>query len=155
MSKNSSILLQLGLSLLVGTAAANAEPIGRWFYGYGQGVLEYGIKNDSAGGDYFSIWCDYKGAGAWFIVSRKDPLPLSSVFVVINDDQFEIPVREDHYFHTDSHVEYSIFRSLWEAIRTNNGVMHVRLSSGETTTFPLKGAAKALPKEPCETAFEK
>lgn len=34
------ILLQLGLSLLVDTAAANAEPTGRWFYGHGKGVLE-------------------------------------------------------------------------------------------------------------------
>lgn len=52
---------------------ATAEPIGRWFSGFGQGTVEYGIKNDSAGSDYFYIACTPEGAQIRVTVGEKTP----------------------------------------------------------------------------------
>ncbi|RYD42185.1 MAG: hypothetical protein EOP63_13630 [Sphingomonadales bacterium] len=61
-----------GLALIGAASTARAEPIGRWWSGFGQGTLEYAIKNDSAGSDYFCIACPI-GEGARMIVGGVDP----------------------------------------------------------------------------------
>lgn len=141
--------------LLASAHPAGAEPIGRWFSGYGQGTLEYGIKNDSAGSDYFYIACspDF-GTSIRITVGAQDAKPGSTTIVVIGGDEFELWTDKDGVFRTDSHVAYDTFRSLWDAMRRGT-VMRVRLSSGQSTVFTLRGAAIELPRAHCETDFER
>lgn len=142
------ILILLGVS-----TTAGAEPIGRWFSGYGQGTMEYGLKNDSAGSDYFYIACPEDGATISFTVGGKNPRPNSKVFVVIGSDEYELYTDKAGEFRTDSHVDYDTFRTLWSSLRAGNAA-RVRLSSGQSTAFTLAGAAKVLPREQCKTGFE-
>lgn len=144
----------LFVTLLAITALpASAEPTGRWFSGYGQGTMEYGIKNDSAGSDYFYIACPEDGATINFTVGGKNPEPHSVVIVVIGADEYELFTGKTGEFRTTSHVGYDNFRSLWTSMRKGQ-TMRVRLSTGESTAFTLRGAAAALPREHCKTSFE-
>lgn len=152
--KTASLALT-GLFTFTGTMA-QAEPVGQWFSGYGQGITEYAIENDSAKSDYFYIACaDAGDATIMFTVSTKEPEPGSSVFVTIGDKDYELPVAQDKLFHTDSRADSDTFGALWDDIRASGGSMQVRLSTGDTATFPLKGAATLMPEEHCTTAHEK
>ena len=145
--------LLLTLSLAIGfPSLAFAEPIGRWWSGYGQGTLEYGIKNDSAGNDTVYIACAYDHTTINFDVGGKDPRPRSLVVVVIGADEWELYVDNEGMIPTSSHVAADNFISLWKGMR-NGSSMRVRLSTGESTVFSLSGSSKALPKEPCKTDF--
>lgn len=141
--------------MLALTTSASAEPMGKWFSGWGQGVSEYGIKNDSAGSDYFYIACpDDDGAVIHITVGGKNPEPLSTVIVTIGSDEYELYINDSRKFDTSSHVASDNFTALWAALRSGE-VMRVRLSTGETTAFTLKGTSKALPQSPCVTSFER
>lgn len=146
----------LSCLLVLSGTAAHAEPVGEWFSGYGQGITEYAIENDSAQSDYFYIACSDEGdATIMFTVAKKEPGPNSSLSVAIGDQNYDLAVGEDKLFHTDTKKASDDFRSLWNAIRTSSGSMQVRLPTGEAASFTLKGAAKVLTEEPCTTAFEK
>ncbi len=115
--------------------------------------MEYGLKNDSAGSDYFYIACFEDGATISLTVGGKNPQPTSKVLVVIGADEYELYTDKAGEFRTDSHVAYDTFRTLWASLRTGS-VARVRLSSGQSTAFTLVGAAKVLPREQCKTGFE-
>lgn len=136
------------------TGVAAAEPIGRWWAGFGQGNFEYAVKNDSAGSDEFYIGCGEVPTTISFRISGVEPKRGQSVLITIGGDEFDLPLGENGYFETKSHVASDNFRALWSAIRAGQ-VMRVRLSTGQSTSFTLKGAAKALPKESCTTEFER
>ena len=142
--------------LVVATSAtvAWAEPIGRWWAGYGQGNLEYGIHNDSAGIDSVYIGCGEEQTYVSFTVGGVEPKHGSAILVTIGADEFELPIGKWGSFETGSHVASDNFHALWDAIRTGE-FMRVRLATGQSTVFTLKGAAKALPKEACKTDFER
>lgn len=131
---------------------ATAEPIGRWFSGFGQGTVEYGIKNDSAGSDYFYIACTPEGAQIRVTVGGKDASPGTDVIITIGAEEFELFTSADGWINTESHVADGIFRSLWEAIRSGS-VMRVRLPTGQSAPFTLRGTAEVMPKDPCLTGF--
>ena len=137
------------------SAGASAEPIGRWFSGYGQGTLEYGIKNDSAGSDYFYIACSPDlGTSISITVSGRNARRGDPILAVIGADEFELWPDESGDFQTGSRVAYDTFRTLWNAMRRGSA-MRVRLPTGESTVFTLAGAAKTLPREHCQTDFER
>lgn len=136
------------------SGVASAEPIGRWWAGFGQGNFEYAIKNDSAGSDQFYIGCGEVPTTISFRIGGVEPRRGQSVLITIGGDEFDLPLGDNGYFETKSHVASDNFRALWSAIRTGQ-VMRVRLSTGQSTAFTLKGAAKALPKEACATDFER
>lgn len=155
MHRKTASLALTGLLAFTGTTA-QAEPVGQWFSGYGQGITEYAIENDSAKSDYFYIACaDAGDATIMFTVSKKEPQPGSSVVVTIADKDYELPVGEDKLFHTDSRSDSDTFGALWDAIRASSGSMEVRLATGETASFTLQGAAKEMPGEHCTTAYGK
>lgn len=133
---------------------AVAEPIGRWWAGFGQGNFEYAIKNDSAGSDEFYIGCGEVPTTINFRISGVEPKRGQSVLITIGADEFDLTLGENGYFETRSHVASDNFRALWSAIRAGQ-VMRVRLSTGQSTAFTLKGAAKTLPKDACPTDFER
>jgi len=147
--------IMAAVTLLVPAGSTSAASFGEWGAGFGQGVLEYGIKNDSAGSDHLYIACsDDWGTSVSFTVGGKSPPAKSDVFVAAGRDQLELSTDEWGSFTTKSHVASDTFRYLWAIIRRES-VLHVRLASGESTTFSLKGAAKVLPREPCKTDYER
>ena len=132
-----------------------AEPIGQWYSGFGQGTVEYGIKHDSAGSDYFYIACspDF-GTSINITVGGTDAPPGKNVVVTIGADEFDLPIGRDGYFTTHSHIAYDIFRTLWSSLRRGT-VMRVRLANGQSTVFSLRGSGRILPKQHCRTDFER
>lgn len=147
------LLASATVATLIATPAA-AEPIGRWWAGFGQGNFEYGIHNDSAGGDTVYIACGEAPATIEFTVGGVQPRPGSSILVIIGADEFELPAGEQGRFETGSHVASDTFHALWDAMRRGQ-VMRVRLATGQSTAFTLKGAAKVLPAVSCLTDFER
>jgi len=125
---------------------APAEPIGKWWSGWGQGVTEIGIKNDSAGSDEIYIACSQDRPNHTtisFTIGGKNPRPGSSVFIVIGSDTLEFPIDEHGNGSTNTHVAADNFTFLWDAIRRGRWMV-VRLATGESTRFMLAGAAAAL-----------
>jgi hypothetical protein len=133
---------------------AQAEPTGRWWSGFGQGNLEYGIKNDSAGSDEFYIACMQDRTYISLRIGGVEPKQGQSAIVTIGPDEFEVQLGKDGYVETASHVGYDTFRAWWAAMRAGAN-MRVRLSTGQSTNFTLKGAAKILPRDACETDFQR
>lgn len=147
-------LLTAAVIILIATAGvAHAEPIGRWWTGFGQGNFEYAIKNDSAGSDEFFINCGEVPTTISMRIGGVEPKAGQTAFVTIGGDEFELSLGKDGYFETNSHVASDNFHAVWDAIRAGDD-MRVRLSTGQSTAFTLKGAAKALPKQACPTDFE-
>lgn len=146
------------LALVVGLVMASsttafAEPVGRWFSGFGQGTVEYGLKNDSAGSDYFYIACAPKGASISITVSGRSAPPNSDIFVAIDDDELTLYADERGDVQTQTHVDSDNFRALWSYIR-NGHAMHVRFLTGESTVFKLKGTLNIFDTDPCDTQFD-
>lgn len=146
-----SIMLLVSVVSLVPTWVL-AEPVGRWWAGFGQGTFEYGIKNDSAGSDAVYIACAPDTTYVNFSVGGSQPKPDTEVLVVIGRDEFILRADELGHVGTKSHVESDNFIELWRAMRAGRD-MRVRLSTGETTVFTLDGSSRALGEEPCETDF--
>ena len=145
--------LFLAFVLCLTISPASAEPIDRWWSGWGMGVFEYGYRSDSAGSDTIYISCsDDWGTNIRFTIGGKDPEPISEITVVIDGKELRLFTNSDGSVPTESHLAASNFWSLWEMIRSGQ-TMWVKLSTGESTTFPLKGSAKALPREHCKTDF--
>lgn len=144
----------LGLGLAAAPVAAYAEPIGRWFSGFGQGTVEYGIRNDSAGSDYLYIACAPDRTYISLTVGGAQPRSGDRITITIDADEFEIMAGEHGYFQTGSHVESDTFRAVWESMRAGSN-MRVRLSTGQSTNFTLSGSARTLGPQPCETDFER
>lgn len=140
------------LALLLLPSAALAEPIGRWWTGFGQGTIEYGIKNDSAGSDTIYIACEPDRTAIRFSVRGADPKPGSTIIVTIGGDEWELYADRDQFVPTSSHVAADNFISLWHAMRRGQ-VARVRLDTGRSTVFTLRGAARVLPRQPCQTDY--
>lgn len=145
-------LILFALCLATPTTLA-AEPIGRWWSGWGMGVSEYGYKADSGGNDSIYIACSPdSGTSVSFTITGESPDPESEVTVVIDGEEIRLFADKDGQIPTDSRAADGNFRYLWEMIRKGR-TMRVRLSTGESTRFPLIGSTKALGAEPCETDF--
>lgn len=153
MAGRSTIRISVVAALALLAAPLSAEPTGRWYGAFGQGAFEYGIKNDSAGSDYFYIYCPQEGAKILITVGGKNPAADSIARVVIGGDEFELPIDSSGEFTTGTHVGNDNFHALWDAMRSGS-VMRVRLSTGQSTAFTLKNTAKVLPKKARATAFE-
>lgn len=141
----------LAATMLI-AAPVSAEPIGRWWTGFGQGTTEYGIKNDSAGSDTIYIACAPDHTYVSFRVGGVEPKQGETTIITIGADEYELNGGEWGYFETKSHVESDTFIALWQSLRSG-AAARVRLQTGQSTAFTLKGASKVLGKEPCETDF--
>lgn len=140
-----STLATVGVIAAAIASTAVAEPIGRWWSGFGQGNSEYGIKNDSAGADEIYIACGEVPTTVSFTVTGHHPKPGDTAYVTIGRDEFVLPLGRQGEFETVSHVAADNFQALWTSIRSGSA-MRVRLSTGQSTGFTLKGAGAALPK---------
>jgi len=142
----------IALAALIIANPASAEPTGRWWAGFGQGAFEYGIKNDSAGSDSIYMFCAQDHTYISFSIGGIAPTPGQTVIVTIGSDKFELFVSNLGYFETRSRAGNATYGILWAAIRAGAN-MRVRLPTGQSTNFTLKGAAKVLPRAPCQTDF--
>jgi hypothetical protein len=147
------ILLCVAL-VLVPTSAPAAE-LGKWRFGFGQGISEYSIQNDSAGSDEFSIVCSDDWVTSINLqVGGRQPSNRSTVTIDVDADEFSFVADEGGSIRTASHVDSDNFRALWKDIRRGS-FMRVRLQSGRSTTFRLRGASTVLEREACKTDFER
>ena len=144
--------LLFGVALVACSSSVSAEPVGRWWSGYGMGTLEYGIKNDSAGSDSVYIACSGESTIVYFSVGGVDPKPKSIIIVTIGGEEWVLYTNSDGHVPTNNHVAADNFISLWHAMRSGT-VMRVRLATGQSTRFTLAGSGRELPKKPCETDF--
>lgn len=151
-TRKSLFINALITSIALASGEAGAEPTGKWWAGFGQGTFEYGIKNDSAGSDEFYIACGYDFTTISFKISGVVPKQGQRVVINIGGDEFDLWLGARGDFETKSHVDSDNFYALWDALRAGQ-IMRVRLSSGQSTAFTLKGAAKTLPKDACQTDF--
>lgn len=142
----------VGFTFLIFSKPAIAEPIGKWWSGWGQGTSEYGFKNDSAGSDKIYIACGEQETTIRFTVGGKSPPPKSTVFVTIGDEEYTIITNEWGDGTTNCRVCADNFIALWEAIREGQ-TMWVRYADGRATRFPLAGADKVLEPDACTTDF--
>lgn len=143
------------VSVLLATmmpALALAEPVGEWWTGYGQGTFEYGVQNDSAGSDAIYITCNDDRTVATMSVGGNSIPSETSVLVTIGAHEFELSSDDEGNVATASRSDSDNFEAFWHAMRAGQS-MRVRLATGQSTAFTLKGAAKALPKQPCLTDF--
>lgn len=148
-----SVLLGAAISCcLIGGVAA--EPIGRWWSGFGQGDLEYGIKNDSRGSDQIYVACTERQTYVSFSVGGRNPRAGEYIYFTVGADELEVMADEDGRFSTSSHVDYANFQKFWQLLRAGSHA-RVRFQQGGSTSFRLDGAAKTLPPKPCETDFER
>jgi|SRR5215217_489568 len=157
-----SRLVVLTAVLALCATTANAEPKGRWWSGWGQGVTEYGF-NDGMGSEIY-IACtdsptpnDKNATSIRVSVKGVDPAPGSEVVFIVGQDSFSFVYdRKDNLIATASHVDASNFYALWEAIiggSSLNLMITDRIGNKHMKTFPLKGSAKALGSEACKTDF--
>ncbi|WP_438725634.1 hypothetical protein ACR9YC_06800 [Parasphingorhabdus sp. DH2-15] len=117
------------------------------------GVSEYGYRSDSAGSDTIYISCsEDQGTNIRFTIGGRDPEPVSEITIVIDGEELRLFTNSDGNVPTASHVAASNFWSLWKMMRSGQ-TMRVKLSTGESTIFPLNGSAKVLPREHCKTDF--
>lgn len=146
------LALLCAAAVALAPAQVRSEPVGRWWSGWGQGTTEYGIKNDSAGSDAIYIACAHDTTYVSFTVAGKNPSPGSRVIVTIEPDEYEFLATRDGYLGTLNHVEADTFYALWSSLRRGTAA-RVRLASGESTIFSLKGSSKVLDKEACTPDF--
>lgn len=136
------------------TLPSSAEPIGRWWIGFGQGNTEYGVHNDSSEADTIYIACGQVPTTISFRVGGVEPAEGEVIVVTIDDEEFELLIGTDGQFKTASHVASDTFNLLWDYIRSGD-YMRVRLGTGESTVFTLAGTSSTLPKKGCSTDFER
>lgn len=146
-----ALVMAGGIALLL-PGIAHAEPIGRWRSGFGQGTLEYGIKNDSAGSDEIYIACSETSTMMYFSIGGAEPPASSQVILTIGNDEFQILTNEKGIGVTDCHVCADNFDALWPALRSGS-VVWVSYQDGKRTKFTLDGSSKALPPERCKADF--
>ncbi len=143
----------LGLALLAYAGPATAEPVGRWWSGWGMGVTEYGFKRDDRNNIY--IACDpYGQTSVSVTINGRSPRPRSIVQFKVNGQTLSWMASRDGTLPTGSHVDSSNYYALIEEARNGSGVMIIQFDALRTS-FPLKGSARALPANPCPSDFGK
>ncbi len=136
---------------VVGTAAVKT-PEAVWTSDYGQGVSEYGVQNDSAGSDSISLSCNDEKTEMSFSVGGETPKH-QRVTAYVGAQELEVMVGDDGNVLTDSHAEADNYTALYDAMRSGQPSIRVRVASGKTATFSLKGAKDVLPEFGCQPDF--
>lgn len=129
------------------SGVALAEPIGRWFSSSEQGSLVYGFTKSGAGLDAIYIVCGPGEARLRVTVGSAQPKPRDLVKFIVDRNEWDMFTNDDREV-VASGSDAGNFIGLWNAMRRGQAV-RVRLASGGTATFALRGAAKVLPRQPC------
>ncbi len=135
---------------------AYSQEFGDWTVGFGQGYVEYTVKNGP--GNTFTIVCDegasldHMGTGLMISIKDKSPPKNSTVKIVLDNKEVEISSDDNGDMKANCHVCSDNFVYLWEKIRKSK-FMIVQFSNGNSSSFSLNGAKKALDKKVCRTGW--
>lgn len=132
--------------VLIVTNTTNAEEV--WKSGWGQGVSEYSVSNGP--GNEFYIACSEDSTNIMPMIIGDSAPPKSNISIIIDADEYEFGTDEKGHIPTDCHFCSDNFEALWNAIRKGQHML-VKFEDGRSSKFSLKGAGKAMPKEPCKT----
>jgi hypothetical protein len=132
-----------------GATSVQAERSGDWVSGYGQGLIEY---STDIGDSSFRL---FDGSASGFLdkvsfhvsVQGTEPKPKSIVTIHIGNRTFEFPIDKDGDANTNCKICALEWDGLWNAIRAGQA-MTVRLQTGQSAQFSLKGSGKLLGPEP-------
>ena len=127
-----------------------------WVVGTGQGYVEYSVENGP--GNKFTIVCDiaasldHRGTGLMISIKDKSPPKNSTVKIILDNKEIELITDDNSDMKADCHVCSDNFVYLWEKIRKSK-FMIVQFSNGNSSSFSLNGAKKALDKKVCRTGW--
>jgi hypothetical protein len=146
----------LGLCLLsLLPQAAKAEPINRWWKGFGQGLTEYGYTNGPKGSE-IRLSCNEATLSFFVLISNKAPAANTSVVFIIDNDQdnkVELPVDDQGYILTDNHLGADNFLFLLKEISNGSQDVTYGFVSSDAKTysqsFPLKGSGLVFENHNC------
>lgn len=135
-------LLSFGLN-----APAAAEPVDRWWSGWGMGVSEYGWSGSD--GSTIYITCDSDRAlGLRVAIGGVDPHPNTDVVFYLNGQELHFSTDADGDIEMQSRVSMNSLYFLFDELR--KGRSAVLRFDGLMKEFPLAGSAKGLGSELCE-----
>lgn len=146
----------VAMVLVVGSTVGAEAQARRWTSGFGQGIIEYTTRNGP--GNTFRIACDagYSDNGELtnltIEIGGKPPKGGSTVRIFIDDEDIQIGTERSGEMKFNSRVGVSNFHALWEALKTGKQ-LRVLFADGQSTTFPMAGAAKEITGEPCKTGL--
>lgn len=143
-------LVSAMIALLATVQQSNADVFKDWIVGFGQGWLEHTTRNGP--GNTFTISCDIGGNGygakIFVEIEGRDPPPNSMGRVFIDGDEAQITFDEYSNGVTDCSACAANFVYIWQKARLGQQMI-VLFEDGRASKFSLKGASKALSKEPC------
>ncbi len=133
--------------MLVVAAPLAAEPVDRWWSGWGMGVSEYGWSGSD--GSTIYITCGSEGElGLHVAIRGVDPRPNTDVIFNLNGQEVRFWTKEDGEIEMQSRVSMNNLYFLFDELRKGT-TMFLRFD-GLAKEFPLKGSAKGLGPRLCE-----
>ncbi|MDX3806160.1 MAG: hypothetical protein QHC89_07085 [Bosea sp. (in: a-proteobacteria)] len=121
---------------------ASAQQVGGWRKGWGQGVTELSVKNGS--GNELLISCnDFSPEGSILIQIHGDgPRPGTFEKIILDAEEFTGP------FNTECRSCNANFVAVLQKLPRAKSML-VQFSDGRSSSFSLKGAAKAIQSSSC------
>lgn len=108
------------------------------------------------GENRFYLRCDYgRTTYAYYTgievhIADNRPPPGSEVLLLIDSRQLYLQTDLSGYFRVDTADDEAIFRLAWDAIRRGTS-LRVLFEDGRSADFSLRGSARTIDPEPCET----
>ena len=136
----------LGCSLLL-QGPASAEPVNRWWSGWGMGVSEYGWSGSD--GSKIYITCENNTELGLVVAIRGiDPKPKSEVLFLLNGQNIIFSTMPNGDIEMKSRVSTNNLYFLYDELRTGS---KMTLSfNGLSKTFSLAGSSKGLGSGLCK-----
>lgn len=140
----------LAFAMLMAAAIATpaqAEPVNRWWSGWGMGVSEYGWSGTDGSSVY--ITCDSEdNLGLNVAIRGESPKPKSDVIFRLNGQEVTFWTNADGTIEMQSRVSMNNLYFLFSELRA--GETMALEFDGLTKVFPLAGSAKGLGAGLCE-----
>jgi len=142
-----TIKMLIFLCMLAVTSTASAEPVDRWWSGWGMGISEYGWSGSDGSNIY--ITCDSdNNVGLSVAIRGESPDADSDVLFKVNGQEIRFWTTKDGSIEMQSRVSMNNLYFLFDELKAGN---KLELSfNGKSKMFPLKGSAKGLGSELCE-----
>ena len=129
------------------SAPAAAEPIDRWWSGWGMGVSEYGWSGSDGSTIYITCGSE-RELGLRVAIRGVDPQSKTDVIFNLNGQEIRFWTTADGDIEMNSHVSMSNLFFLFDELRKGTSVF-LRFD-GLAKEFPLAGSAKGLGPTLCD-----
>ncbi len=125
---------------------AFAEPVNRWWSGWGMGVSEYGWSGSDGSTIYMT--CESRtDVGLRVAIRGIDPKPKSEIVVVLNGQKISFWTTPNGDVETQSRVSMNNVYFLFDELK--NGSKMTLSFNGLSKSFNLAGSSKGLGSEFC------